>query len=643
MDDLDSGSSKGNSAARAAQAWRSFGHNVLAGIRLALFLPVRAESLRPSWSQLTALILLGVAASFAVGFAFVGPNGQFNVYGLPGALFYVPLSLLAAWGTARLARRTEATLTVAIALLALAVPVELFSSALMRAGWVLLGRMGLWAYYLPYVWLVFAATLGATRLLEMQFAKRAAALAVVTLVLALPQVFSGGAPLWTERYDSNSESISRYQALTGEDVFYLQPRLLERELARLKPGRKGVVDLYFVGVAGDAGQDVFMREINSVSKLMRERFGAEGRTVRLINNAKTVEDTPIASVTALKATFRRLAEVMDSEDVLFLYMTSHGSSDHHFALDFWPLRFNALDPATLRKLLDRAGIRRRVIVISACYSGGFVKPLENDDTLVITAAAADRTSFGCSNEAKFTYFGKAYFDEALRHTRSFVKAFAIAKPRIATRESKDHYDNSDPQIFVGKDIGAPLAALQSRLEHPSTAVASIPGGGQAVLPERYERFVDLWIRPDLIKLYREQCMRTMYEYSPAHYVRRDPEYYGGLNEDSREWPRLMAAWNAYADEYCTGVDNEKRFRMSYADSWSRNLGPRDLDAAMAFLQSDPGRRFVKAANQASLDLTRNIAEMSKPSIEAATRRYQDVLVEVNADFRRDHEAASKRR
>ena len=642
MDGLDSGSSNENPGPRGEQAWRGLGRNVLAGIRLALFLPVRAESLRSSWSQLTALILLGVAASFAIGFALVGPKGQFNFYGLPGALFYVPLSLLAAWGTARLARRTEETLTVAIALLALAVPLELFSLVLMRAGWEWLGRMGLWAYYLPHVWLVLAATLGATRLLRIRAARRAAALAVVTLVLALPQVFSAGALLWTERYDPNDEANSRYRALTGEDVFYLQPKLLKRELARLKPGRKGVVDLYFVGVAGDSEQDVFMREINSVSRLMRERFGAEGRTVRLINNAKTVEDTPIASVTALKATFRRLAEVMDSEDVLFLYMTSHGSSDHHFALDFWPLRFKALDPATLRKLLDDAGIKRRVIVISACYSGGFVQPLENDDTLVITAAAADRTSFGCSNKARFTYFGKAYFDVALRQTRSFVKAFDIARLRIAAREDKNHYDKSNPQIFVGKNIGTPLAALDSRLEHPSTAIASVPRVPEGA-PGRYERFVDLWIRPDLIKLYREQCMRTIYEYSPAYYVRRDPQYYGGLNEDSREWPRLMTAWNAYADEYCTGVDNETLFRKSYAESWSRNLEPRDLDAALAFLQSDPGRRFVKAANQASLDLTRDITEMSKPSIEAATHRYQDVLVRVNADFRHDRELASKGR
>src|SRR5262249_43766878 len=155
-----------------------------------------------------------------------------------------------------------------------------------------------------------------------------------------------------------------------------------------------VIDLYLVGVAGYASQDVFMREVNSVDKLFRERFGAEGHTVRLINNAKSVADTPIASVTAIRAALARVAEVMDrDEDILFLYLTSHGSEDHRFSLDFWPMRFKPLDPGTLRKLLDESGIKRRIVVVSACYSGGFVEPLKDANTLVITASAGDRNSF----------------------------------------------------------------------------------------------------------------------------------------------------------------------------------------------------------------------------------------------------------
>src|SRR5207344_2149888 len=114
-------------------------------------------------------------------------------------------------------------------------------------------------------------------------------------------------------------------------------------------------------------------------------------------------------------TLARVAEVMDpDEDILFLFLTSHGSKDHHFTLEFGRMAFKTLDPPTLRRLLDESGIKRRVIVVSACYSGGFIDALKDDNSLVITAAAADRSSFGCSDKADFTYFGKAYFDEALR-------------------------------------------------------------------------------------------------------------------------------------------------------------------------------------------------------------------------------------
>jgi hypothetical protein len=128
-------------------------------------------------------------------------------------------------------------------------------------------------------------------------------------------------------------------------------------------------------------------------------------------------------------------------------------------MQFYPLQLADLAPIDVRRMLDDAGIRYRVVVVSACYSGGFVESLKDDDTLVVTASAPDRNSFGCSNEADFTYVGKAYFDEALRSTDSFIEAFDLAVPRIAAREQQ-RLRPSNPQIFVGEHCGQarPLAA-----------------------------------------------------------------------------------------------------------------------------------------------------------------------------------------
>jgi hypothetical protein len=240
--------------------------------------------------------------------------------------------------------------------------------------------------------------------------------------------------------------------------------VLERELAALQPSGKGGPELYLLVVAGDASQDVFMKEADYVATLFEQRFGTQGHTVQLINNVQSAHETPIASVTSLQRALKRIGAVMDpTKDILFLYLTSHGSPDHKFALQFGSMQFKELDPQRLRELLDQSGIRRRVLVISACYSGGFVDALKSDDTLVIAAAAADRSSFGCSNEADFTYFGKAYFEEALNRTTSFTQAFELATASVAAREKADAVEPSKPQMSVGANIGAALEQFEKGL------------------------------------------------------------------------------------------------------------------------------------------------------------------------------------
>jgi len=122
------------------------------------------------------------------------------------------------------------------------------------------------------------------------------------------------------------------------------------------------------------------------------------------------------------------------------------------------------------------------VVVSACYSGTFVDVLKDPETLVIAASAADKTSFGCSSGADFTYSGKAYFDEALRETYSFSHAFEIARPVIAERERKANLRSSDPRMFVGEGIKAALQEFVSLRQsavkrvHAPSAARSFPSG-----------------------------------------------------------------------------------------------------------------------------------------------------------------------
>ncbi len=140
------------------------------------------------------------------------------------------------------------------------------------------------------------------------------------------------------------------------------------------------------------------------------------------------------------------------EDILFLYITSHGSADQTIAFDQPGLSLTDLEADHLRSLLDEAAIKWRVIVLSACYSGGFIDSLKNDNTLIMTAAAADKTSFGCADNRDFTYFGEAFFKESLPQSDDFVDAFSKAQALIKEWEAREEKAHSDPQIARGEAI-----------------------------------------------------------------------------------------------------------------------------------------------------------------------------------------------
>jgi hypothetical protein len=206
-----------------------------------------------------------------------------------------------------------------------------------------------------------------------------------------------------------------------------------------------------------------------VAELLAERFDARGRVVHLANHPLTARTHPWATPANLERAVEALAARMDREnDVLVVYLTSHGARNFKLAAANGPLQVDPLSPGELRRALDNAGIRNRVIAVSACYSGGWVAPLTSDTTLMMTAADAHHTSYGCGRRSELTFFGRALFDEQLRTTHSFEQAFAAAVPVIRRREIEAGKDDgfSNPQISVGEKIRPVLRELEQRLAAP---------------------------------------------------------------------------------------------------------------------------------------------------------------------------------
>jgi hypothetical protein len=164
-----------------------------------------------------------------------------------------------------------------------------------------------------------------------------------------------------------------------------------------------------------------------------------------------------ATIEALATSLQAAAKGMDADsDVLFLILTSHGSRAG-LAVKAGRLR-QTLTPSKLADMLARTGVRYRVVVISACYSGVFIPRLANPDVLVITAADADHPSFGCQDKAKWTYFGDAFFNVALRQATSLKDAFVVARALVLKREQRDRFEPSNPQMAGGENVGPLLIA-----------------------------------------------------------------------------------------------------------------------------------------------------------------------------------------
>jgi hypothetical protein len=264
-----------------------------------------------------------------------------------------------------------------------------------------------------------------------------------------------------------------------------QPFLVEAMTSQLMPERPGRTDVYFVGLAGWADQDVFYKELTGALDVIDRNLPVEGRVALLINNPGSVSDVPLANRQNFAAIVRAVGQRMNKdEDILFLFMTSHGSRDG-VALSLPGSVQAMLSPQDVATVLDREGIKNRVVVVSACHSGVFIKPLANEHTVVLTAAHEDNTSFGCSNEREWTYFGDALFKHSLKPGRDLRASFDEARALIGAWEARDGVTPSNPQAHFGASLMdrlAPLYAKSAAVEEPPQRAAALRDDAPRLAP-----------------------------------------------------------------------------------------------------------------------------------------------------------------
>jgi hypothetical protein len=251
-------------------------------------------------------------------------------------------------------------------------------------------------------------------------------------------------------------------------------RKLDKALKALQPQRPGTVDAYVLSIALDSDA-VFGREARGAGAVLSRRYGAAGRMLVLAgSDGSGPSGLPRGTPGTLAIVLARLAELMDpKEDALILYTTSHGGAFGLFYHDA-DNGYGAVSPNRLGNVLDNLGIFNRMLIFSACYSGIFLPRLQAGSSVIVTAAAADRTSFGCAAENDWTFFGDALVNRALRKPQPLGAAFAEAQTLISSWEAQSGVTPSLPQLSIGAAAARWLDPLERRVPKTPTQPVGRP-------------------------------------------------------------------------------------------------------------------------------------------------------------------------
>ena len=130
-----------------------------------------------------------------------------------------------------------------------------------------------------------------------------------------------------------------------------------------------------------------------------------------------------------------------------VYATSHGVPGQGLYLS---AQEEALTPAALdRALAVGCGRAPTVVIVSSCFSGLFAQgPMARPNRTILTAARADRTSFGCGAGRTHTVYDRCLLD-SLGRDQTWPAVFAAVRRCVTAEERREGVAASLPQAWFG--------------------------------------------------------------------------------------------------------------------------------------------------------------------------------------------------
>jgi hypothetical protein len=153
----------------------------------------------------------------------------------------------------------------------------------------------------------------------------------------------------------------------------------------------------------------------------------------------------------LRALERSLTALKPQQDEgCLVYLTGHGAPEGLSMSADTPTLF--VRPTRMESMLNACAGRTTVLVVSACFSGIYARPaITGPERIVMTASAADLTSFGCSNNNRYTFFDQCFLDAWPRHDQWGVLADDVERC-VRETERSGGFPSSKPQFFFGPGL-----------------------------------------------------------------------------------------------------------------------------------------------------------------------------------------------
>ena len=445
------------------QALADLGRNLAAGLKLALFLPVARTSFRISPGQLVLVAIVSAAIDIDADWVRAAQDAHFSIAGLHGEVYALGLlvlssAIIAAW-------RREASLALALPVVVLAsfpaIQIANVLPDLPRTNPAITETMLRGFDYAIDAWTALLCIRSVSVFLDAREVagttrRRLGALAgglLIVLPIWVAPLAAPSEPWWSDRPAASGRKD--FVSPASEPALAAQQFLLDQALDNLDDEQPGVTDLYFVGFAPDSRRIGFVADVESAAEVMNKRWNTRGRSVVLINSQATIAQYPFATVPNLRETLDGIGGIIDpDDDIVMVYLTGDAASDGTLAAVNPPLELVPLSPGGLRNLLDSAGIRWRIVVVSACHSGAWVDALKDDETAVIASSAAGVRDIGCAGATRPGAFGTAFFGDGMSHSDDLARAFSTAREVLLRKGA------AAPVLWIGPGIAARLKAFR---------------------------------------------------------------------------------------------------------------------------------------------------------------------------------------